>query len=118
MKIYKLSSLTTLFLSLVIIGLVVFLPIVLIETLWNSTIGKTYTDIAINFWQALILWLIVLVALNIIGLFKFEFAVEAIDALDKESIKEKINSLKSLQNKTDEKKELEVKEIKDKESNL
>ena len=76
MKIYKLNSVTTMLFIFLIIGLVVLLPVVFIEALWNSTIGRTYTDITINFWQALILWLVVLVSLNILGLFKFEFAVE------------------------------------------
>jgi len=93
MKIYKLNSLTTLLSSFLIISLVFFLPVILIEALWNSTIGKSYTDITINFWQALILWLMVLVVLNILGIFKFEFAVETGDTFDKEKIKKKLESL-------------------------
>ena len=100
MKIYKLNSLTTFLFTSTIISFVVFLPIVLIETLWNSTIGKAYTDININFWQALILWLIVLVILNIFGAFKFEFAIEAADSFDKELLKKK---LEGLHGKTEEK---------------
>ena len=95
MKIYKLNSLTTLFFALAILGFVVFLPIVLIEALWNSTIGRTYPDVTIDFWQALILWLVVLVSLNIVGLFKFEFAMETMGNLDKESLKKKIEGLKN-----------------------
>lgn len=93
MKIYKLNSLTTLLISFIVIGLVFFLPVVLTEALWNSTIGKTYSDITIDFWQALILWLVVLVILNILGIFKFEFAVETGDTFDKEKIKKKLESL-------------------------
>lgn len=110
MKIYKINSLATFFLGFLIVGLVVLLPIALIEALWNSTIGKTYTDISIDFWQALILWLVVLVSLNILGVFKFEFAVESIDSFDKELLKKK---LESLQGKTKEKKEAETKIKKD-----
>lgn len=77
MKIYKLNSLTTFLFIFLAIGFVIFLPIVLIEALWNSTVGVTYPDIVISFWQALILWLVVLVTLNILGLFKFEFVIEA-----------------------------------------
>ena len=94
MKIYKISSFTTFLFSLVIIGLVVFLPIVLIQNIWNVTIGKTYTDITINFWQALILWLIVLITLNILGIFKFEFAVETGENIDKELLKKKLEEKK------------------------
>ena len=107
MKIYKLNSLTTFLFSALIVGLVVFLPIALIETLWNTTIGKTYNDITINFWQALILWLIVLTTLNILGVFKFEFAIETGSVLDKETLKKK---LESLQNKAEEKSDKDKKE--------
>lgn len=93
MKLYKLNSLTTLLFSFLIISLVFFLPVVLIEALWNSSVGKTYTDITIDFWQALILWLMVLVILNILGIFKFEFAVQTGDTFDKEKIKKKLESL-------------------------
>ena len=94
MKIYKISSFTTFLFSLVIIGLVVFLPIVLIQNIWNVTIGKTYTDITINFWQALILWLIILITLSILGIFKFEFAVETGENIDKELLKKKLEEKK------------------------
>ena len=104
MKIYKINSLTTILFTFLVIGLVVLLPITLIQNLWNSTIGRTYTDISINFWQALILWMIVLVVLNIMGLFKFEFAVEANDALEKDIIKK---NLESLQNTFEKKEEVE-----------
>lgn len=115
MKIYKLNSLTTLFFTLAIVGFTFFIPIVLVEALWNSTVGKTYTDICINFWQALILWLIFLVVLNIIGIFKFEFAVETADSLDKELVKKKLEELKNLSTKQ-ENPETEVKTTKDKEN--
>lgn len=95
MKIYKFSSLTTFIFTVVIIGLIVFLPIALIETLWNTTIGKTYTDLTISFWQALILWLIILTILNILGIFKFEFAIETGSVLDKETLKKKLETLQS-----------------------
>lgn len=95
MKIYKLGSLTTLLISTLILGLVVFLPIVLIEALWNSTIGKSFNNVNIDFWQASILWLIILVILNILGLFKFEFAIEAGDTLDKEFFKKKLQNLQN-----------------------
>ena len=104
MKIYKLNSFTTFLFSIFILGLVVFLPIVLIELLWNSTIGITYTDIKIDFWQSLILWLIVLVSLSILGVFKFEFAIETQDRTNKDLLKDKIANLKS---KTEEKKEVD-----------
>ncbi len=74
-----------------IFGLVFLLPIVLIEALWNSTITKSF-NITIDMWQALILWLVVLVTLNIFGVFKFEFAVES---MDEESLTKKIETLKS-----------------------
>ena len=96
MKIYKINSLTTIFFAFLLFGLVVFLPIVFIEALWNSTVGKSFTDITINFWQAFILWLMVLVTLNIIGIFKFEFAVES---FDKELIKQKIQDIQDMRNK-------------------
>ena len=95
MKIYKLNSLTTFLFSVLIIGLIVFLPIALIETLWNTTIGKTYSDITIDFWQALILWLIILVILNLLGVFKFEFAVETGENFDKNMLRKKLDSLQS-----------------------
>ena len=101
MKIYKLNSITTFLFSLLILGLVVFLPIALIETLWNSTIGKNYADTVINFWQALILWLVVVTVLNILGLFKFEFAVESGENLDKELLKKKLESLSNLEKNTE-----------------
>ena len=109
MKIFKLNSSSTILLGSVIIGFIVFLPIALIETIWNSTIGKVYSDINIDFWQALILWLVVLVLLYIIGVFKFEFAIERIDSPDKDSIKKK---LEELQNQHKEK------EIKDEQNNI
>ncbi|MBI3591264.1 MAG: hypothetical protein HY094_07820 [Candidatus Melainabacteria bacterium] len=109
---YKLNSLTTFLFAILIIAFVVFLPIVLIEALWNSTIAKTYADISIDFWQALILWLIVLVTLNILGIFKFEFAIETQESFDKELLKKKIQNL---QKKTKEKPEIENKLKKDKE---
>ena len=110
MKIYKFNSLTTLIFSTFILGLVVFLPIVLIETLWNSTVGRTYTNITIDFWQALILWLVLLVVLYIFGLFKFEFAIEKHEGLNNELLKKQ---LQNLQTKTD--KKTEISENKDKE---
>ena len=111
MKIYRLNSITTTLFICLIIGLVVILPIVFIETLWNSTVGKTYVDIAIDFWQALILWLIALVLLSILGLFKFEFAIETKEGFDKELLNQK---LQSLQNKTDKQTETTA-EVKDSE---
>ena len=112
MKIYKINSFTTFLFTFLIIGLVIFLPIVLIELLWNSTIGRTYDQININFWQALILWLIVLVSLYILGVFKFEFAIETVDTFDKELLRKK---LENLQNKPEEKSENKAKINKDNE---
>lgn len=94
MKIYKLNSFITFLFSVLILGLVVFFPIMLIEVLWNSTIGKTYSDIAIDFWQAFILWLIVLTFLNILGIFRFEFAVETGNSLNKQKINKESNKEK------------------------
>lgn len=108
MKIYKINSLTTILFGFFIICFIVFLPIVFIESLWNSTIAKSYSDFAINFWQALILWLIVLVSLNIVGVFKFEFAVETTDTFDKDILKKK---LEGLQNKPEEKSEIKQNSI-------
>lgn len=107
MKILKLNSFTTFLVSITIIGLVIFLPIVIIESAWNSTIGKVYDFMEINFWQALILWLIVLTILNILGIFRFEFAIETTDSLDKEKIKKKIEGIQSKNQKsqTEDKKE-------------
>lgn len=99
MKIYKLNSLTTFLFTVLVVGLVFFLPVALIEVLWNTTVGRTYADITINFWQALILWLMVLVGLSILGIFKFEFAVETRDTFDKE--------LLNLKNKIEEKQDNE-----------
>ena len=96
---YKINSLTTILFGFLIICFIVFLPIILIEALWNTTIAKSYSDFTIDFWQALILWLVVLVSLNIIGIFKFEFAVETADTFD---IKKKLESL----NKSEEKSEI------------
>ena len=109
MKIYKLNSLTTIIFGFLIICLIVFLPIISIEALWNSTIAKTYTDFNINFWQALILWLMVLVSLNIIGIFKFEFAIETDDTFDKDILKKKLEGLKK---KSEDKPEIEQNSIK------
>ena len=103
MKVYKLNSLTTFLFAFLIAGLIVFLPIVFIEALWNTTIGQAYTDININFWQALILWLIVLVVLNIFGVFRFEFAVETSDSLDKDFLKKKLQDIQDLRGKAEEK---------------
>ena len=75
--------------------------------MWNATVAKSYSDFTIGFWQALILWLVVLVSLNIIGIFKFEFAIETTDTFDKELLKKK---LESLQNKTEENSEKDKKE--------
>lgn len=105
MKIVKINSLTTILFILLISSLTCILPIALIETLWNTTIAKSF-DININLWQALILWLAILVILNIIGVFKFEFAVESIDDLDKEAMKKKLEALK---NKIEETGEIESK---------
>jgi hypothetical protein len=90
MKTIKINSLATILFIFLIFGVAFLLPIVLIETLWNSTVANSF-NATINLWQALILWLMVLVILNIIGVFKFEFAVEAID---EEAIKKKIDGLK------------------------
>ena len=109
MKIYKLNSLTTILFGFLIICFIVFLPIIFIETLWNATVAKSYADFNIDFWQALILWLIVLVSLNIIGIFKFEFAVETADAFDKDLLKKK---LESLQGKPEEKPEIKQNSMK------
>lgn len=108
MKIYKLNSLTTIIFGFLIICLIVFLPIIFIEALWNSTIAKTYTDFNINFWQALILWLMVIVFLNILGIFKFEFAIESTDTFDKELLKKKLEGL----GKPGEKPEIEQNSVK------
>lgn len=94
MKIVKINSLTTILFILLISSLTCILPIALIETLWNTTVAKSF-DVSINLWQALILWLSVLVILNIMGVFKFEFAVESLDDLDKESMKKKLEALKN-----------------------
>ena len=105
MKIVKVNSLTTIILGFLIIGLAFCLPTFLIESLWNTTVGKTYNDISIEFWQAFILWLAVLIFFNILGVFKFEFAVETEEAFNKELLKKKLESLNNLQNKTEEKPE-------------
>ncbi|GEM_PF-2217470 len=107
MKIYKINSLTTILFIFLIFALVIPLPIVLIEALWNGTVGKSFTNITINFWQAFILWLMLLVILNILGVFKFEFAVESGESFDKELIKQKIQDIKNLQSPID-KNKLEV----------
>ena len=99
MKLYKINSLTTILFMFLIFALVVPLPIVLIEALWNGTVGKSFTDININFWQALILWLMLLVTLSILGVFKFEFAVESGESFDKELIKQKIQDKLKTENK-------------------
>ena len=95
MKIYKLNSFTTFFFIVMFIGLVVFIPIFVIQIVWNGTVGETYTHMTIDFWQSLILWLIALVILNILGFFKFEFAVESNDTSEKTMIKKKIQEMKS-----------------------
>ncbi|MBI2995098.1 MAG: hypothetical protein HYY52_00095 [Candidatus Melainabacteria bacterium] len=107
MKIYKLNSLTTFLVALLIISLVTFLPITMIELFWNTAIGKNFTDLTVNFWQALILWLIILITLSILGIFKFEFVIETHkvtdkDLLDKNLLKRKIESLQSESEKTPE----------------
>ena len=107
MKIYKINSLTTILFGFLVICFIVFLPIIFIEALWNATVAKSYSDFTIGLWQALILWLIVLVSLNIIGIFKFEFAIETTDTFDKELLKKK---LENLQNKTEENPEKDKKE--------
>ena len=109
MKIYKINSLTTILFGFLIICFVVFLPIIFIEALWNATVAKSYVDFTIDFWQSLILWLMVLVLLNIIGIFKFEFAIEAADVFDKDILKKK---LEGLQNKPEEKPEIKQNSIK------
>lgn len=113
MKIYKINSLTTTLFIFLLIGFVMLLPIILIETLWNSTIGKAFTGINIDFWQGLILWLIFLVILNILGVFKFEFAVETKDSFEKELLKKKLEGIANLVSKTEEKVESENKTQKD-----
>ena len=65
-----------------IVMLIAFFPTMLIEALWNTTVGKAYSDFSINFWQAAILWLVFIVTLHIVGIFKFEFAVEKIDSIE------------------------------------
>ena len=110
MKIYKVNSLTTILFGFLIICFIVFLPIIFIEALWNATVAKSYSDFNINFWQALILWLMVLVSLNILGIFKFEFGVETTDTFDKDILKKK---LKGLQNKPEEKAEIKQNSIKE-----
>ncbi len=77
------------------IGLIVFIPIFVIQIVWNGTVGETYRHMMIDFWQSLILWLIVLVILNILGFFKFEFAVESNDSAEKDMIKKKIQDIKN-----------------------
>ncbi|MBI1859193.1 MAG: hypothetical protein HYR97_08805 [Candidatus Melainabacteria bacterium] len=94
MKIYKINSFTTFLISMFLIGLVIFLPIMIIEAIWNSTIGTMHSYLAINTWQALILWLIFLTLLNILGVFRFEFAVEKFDGTNKESVKKKVEEIR------------------------
>ena len=102
MKIIKLNSFTTFLISMLIIGFLILLPIVLIQALWNQTLGNTYDHLIINFWQSLILWLIVLTILNIVGLFKFEFIVETKNQ-DKDTIKKTIEELTKNTNELDRK---------------
>ena len=109
MKIYKVNSLTTILFGFLIICFIVFLPIIFIEALWNATVAKSYSDFTINFWQALILWLMVLVSLNIIGIFKFEFAIETADSFSGDLLKKK---LEGLQKKSEEKSEIDQNSIK------
>ena len=111
---YKLNSLTTMLIAVLLIGLIVFFPIMLIEALWNTTIAKTYTDFSIDFWQALILWLIVLVTLNILGLFKFEFAIEKIDSLENNRFKKTLEDIQSNPEKKLESTQNTIKEAKEK----
>lgn len=94
MKVYKLNSFKTLLIILSIVGLGMFLPVFIIELLWNSTIGEIYQDLIINSWQALILWLIGIIVIYLSGLFKFEVAVESFDNIDTELIKKKVEELK------------------------
>ena len=109
MKIYKINSLTTILFGFFIVCFIVFLPIIFIESLWNATVAKSYIDFTIDFWQALILWLVVLVLLNLIGIFKFEFAVETADTFDKDLLKKK---LEGLQNKPEDNPEISQNSIK------
>ena len=111
---YKLNSLTTMLIAVLLIGLIVFFPIMLIEALWNTTIAKAYTDFSINFWQALILWLIVLITLNILGLFKFEFAIEKIDSIENNPFKKTLEDVQSNTEKKLESTQNTIKEAKEK----
>ena len=92
MKIIKLNSFFTFLISMLFIGFVVLLPIVLLQVVWNETIGNSYDYLVISLWQALILWLIVLTILNIFGLFKFEFKIQSIGQ-DKDTIEKTIEEL-------------------------
>lgn len=99
MKIIKLNSFSTFLISMLVIGFVILLPIVLIQVAWNETIGNVYDYLTINFWQAFILWLIVLTILNIAGLFKFKIIFDTKDQ-DEDTIR---NSIESLTANTEEK---------------
>ena len=109
MKIYKLNSLMTFLFIFFISGIVLILPSGLIQLLWNTTVARTYSEISIDFWQALILWLILIVVLNILGIFKFEFAIETREEIKKELFSKDI--LKNGQEKG--KLENEIKESKE-----
>ena len=114
MKVYKVNSFTTFLIAALLIGLVVFMPILLIEALWNSTVAQSYSDYVINFWQALILWLVVIVLLNIIGIFKFEFAIETADT---GSVKKKLDSLQGKQSAENSQNLNNKKEVKENDQN-
>lgn len=96
MKIVKLNSFSILLIVLFIGSIIFYVPIFTIECLWNSFLGSHYPSFEINFWQALILWLALIVLVYISGAFKFQMAIEKID-LDKDLFKKQIEELKSKQ---------------------
>lgn len=68
-------------------------------------IGRVYEDLIIDFWQSLLLWLVVLLTLNILGIFKFEFAIEKQNDINNDLFKEKIKDIQKQEQEKEEGKE-------------
>lgn len=97
-KIFQIQGLSGLLvLSFIFIGLFcgfVIFPIWIIMTGWNAIIPNTLNGPAINYFQAILLWLMLVLLIYILFRNSIIIKVQKAESLDQKDIKEIINEIK------------------------
>jgi ABC-type multidrug transport system fused ATPase/permease subunit len=88
MKIFKLDLLGIILLIFISL-LVIVLPSVLVQFIWNSVVSNHLeNNLVINLFQAILLWGAIATLFYITGVFKFGFSFQELEAIDLSTIED------------------------------